>query len=270
MPTDPAVIAEATGQQSVVVDVGGHTFTVPADVDGWPLELIRAGGAGIYHAVQLLLGEQWSQFNAIFPTRRGLREFTQAAAAAVGFAPRSDDEKVFGALPWLLSLIDEHEAKLESDLGRFWGLDYRDRWRFDCDGRRRLTLRMIYVRMSNAPATAAVVVALNGGKVLRTGTDLLVMDVFEALTGRAHPARPMPLEEQQKRRADAERREKARASTQARADAHRSRNQTLVDKAKANALQAQGKSIDASREEEPREEDHHRSGDRPEGWRQRR
>ena len=270
MPADPAVIAEATGKQSVAVDVGGRTFTVPADVDTWPLELIRSGGASLYHAVQLLLGEQWPQFNATSSKRRDLREFTNAAATAVGFPPRTADEKVFGALPWMLSLIDQHEAQVESDLSRFWGLDYRDRWRFDTAGHRRLTLRMIYVRISNLPPTAAVAVALNGGKTIPTRVELLVMDVFEAMTGRAHPARPMSAEEQKKRNADAERREKARAQTQARAAAHRTstgNQQSLIDKAKANARQAQGRDLDAYRQED-RHQDHHdqRTG-RTAGWR---
>lgn len=268
MPADPAVIAEATGQESVVVDVGGRTFTVPADVDTWPLDLIRAGGPGLYYAAQLLLGEQWDRFNAVLPKRRDLRDFTNKAAAAVGFAPRSDADKVFGALPWMLSLIEEHEAQIESDLGRFWGLDYRDRWRFDADGLRRLTLRMIYTRMSSLPATSAVAVALNGGKALPARVELLVMDLFEVMTGKAHPARPMPPEEQKRRNAEAERREKARAATQARAEAHQGRNkQSLVDKAKANARQAQGRDADASRQEERQEVPR---AQRPEGWRQRR
>lgn len=41
-------------------------------------------------------------------------------------------------------------------MARWYGLDYRDRWRYDADGVRRLTLRMILVRVRYLPPEAAI------------------------------------------------------------------------------------------------------------------
>jgi hypothetical protein len=44
---------------------------------------------------------------------------------------------------------------VEADLARYYQLDIRDRWRFDADGKPKLTLRMLYVRIKYLPAESA-------------------------------------------------------------------------------------------------------------------
>ena len=72
---------------------------------------------------------------------------------------------------------------MEADLQRFYGRDYRDRWRQGPDGRRLLTLRQIWVYVSHLPADSALGVALE----LRTQTDVLLADIHSLLAGQAHP-----------------------------------------------------------------------------------
>lgn len=89
----------------------------------------------------------------------------------------------------LLVLLREHEQAVEADLARYYRIDYRDRWRFDEDGNRKLTLRMIKVRLKYLPPQSAL------GQVLDLDTgwtvgDYLLADVFHALTKKRHPARP--------------------------------------------------------------------------------
>lgn len=89
----------------------------------------------------------------------------------------------------LLRLLREHADAVEADLSRFYHIDYRDRWRFDDEGRRLLTLRMIAVRVKHLPRDSAV------GRVLKIDpgwsvTDYLLADVYGVLRGRKHPARP--------------------------------------------------------------------------------
>jgi hypothetical protein len=87
----------------------------------------------------------------------------------------------------LLRLLREHADAVEADLSRFHQIDYRDRWRFDEHGRR-LTLRMIAVRVRHLPADSATAMAL-GGSGWTVG-DFLAADQFRALAGQAHPADP--------------------------------------------------------------------------------
>lgn len=88
----------------------------------------------------------------------------------------------------LLSLLRKHEGAVEADLSRFYGLDYRDRWRRDEHGRRRLTVRMILVRVRHLPPDSAVAVAL--GQPGWTVADYLIADLFHATGGKRHPSRP--------------------------------------------------------------------------------
>lgn len=88
-----------------------------------------------------------------------------------------------------LRLLREHEEAVEADLARYYHVDYRDRWRRDAAGRRLLTLRMIRARVKYLPPQSAV------GQVLKLDTgftvgDYLLTDIFKALTGKTHPARP--------------------------------------------------------------------------------
>lgn len=89
-------------------------------------------------------------------------------------------------------MLDEHEEEVEGDLSEYFGIRYTDRWRFDADGRRRLTLREILVRLQFLPPGARVVRHYNGGRARWTDEEILLSDVFHALTGKPHPARPAP------------------------------------------------------------------------------
>jgi hypothetical protein len=221
VPASP-VEAEATGQEFVTVTFSGTPFRVPLDVDTWPLDAIRNsraltadGKVVVDHvqaaaALQLLLADQWELFLRVAPQRRQIVEATQAFAAGVGFAAAGVNDIVFGAVPRTLWLLDTWPSEVESDLSRFWNLEYPDRWRFHA-GRRRLTLRQIHVRLSRPPVDGALALAMNFGKRPHSDTALVVMDLFEAMTGRRHPSRPMPPAERQQRDAQAAAEAKARA-----------------------------------------------------------
>ncbi|WP_433660797.1 hypothetical protein ACQPW1_00460 [Nocardia sp. CA-128927] len=81
-------------------------------------------------------------------------------------------------------------------MSRFHQLRYTDRWRFDARGRRLLTLREIWVRIQILPNDSALVVKGSGGPRWSV-TDYLLADVYRALTGRAHDARPKTRTQQQ-------------------------------------------------------------------------
>ena len=77
---------------------------------------------------------------------------------------------------------------MESDLSRYHNIDYRDRWRFDPDGTRRLTLRMILVRLRNLPEYAATRIAEGGdGWTLENH---LQAHTYGATAGQKHPWLP--------------------------------------------------------------------------------
>ena len=96
---------------------------------------------------------------------------------------------------------------MEADLQRYYGIDYRDRWRFDADSRRVLTLRRVGVLVRNLPRGSAVVQAETEGRSWSL-TDTLLADLFHATTGQPHPLRPQPPEppERAKARSDAQER----------------------------------------------------------------
>lgn len=199
-----AVELEATGGQDLVAQYEGREFTLPAEVDGWPLDLIAASvgmRAGrlvadhgvIVHVLSELLGKrQWPGFLEAFPRRRQLAPASCAFAAAAGFPAREDD-LAFGALPRLLAVLAEYPDAVEATLGEL-GIDYRDRWRFDEAGRRRLTLRQLHVRLSYTGPDSPLGIAQNGGTRPFNGTEILLMDVFEVLARTRHPSRPMSAE----------------------------------------------------------------------------
>lgn len=215
------VEAEASGQEFVTVTFNGTPFRVPLDVDGWPLDLIRRcrgltadqrivpNHVPAAAALQVLLGEQWELFIRVAPKRRHIVEATQVFADAVGFTADGPNDIVFGAVPRALALLDRWPIEAESDLDRFWGLKYGDRWRF-CAGRRLLTLRQIYVRLNHPPIDGALVTAMNGGRKPLSDTAIAVMDLFEAVTKTRHPSRPMPPDAQKKRDEQAAAEAKAR------------------------------------------------------------
>ena len=77
---------------------------------------------------------------------------------------------------------------MESDLSRYHNIDYRDRWRFDADGMRLLTLRMIAVRIRYMPDDAAIRIAVGGDGW--TLDNYLNAHIFHATAGEAHPWLP--------------------------------------------------------------------------------
>ena len=129
-------------------------------------------------------------------------------------------------------MLELWPSAVESDLARFWQLDYRDRWRFDVDGHRKLTLRQINARLSHLPADSAL--AIQMGR--RSPVELLLMDIYEPLAHRVHPARPLTPEQAAERHAEAAAKAKARADYEKRrvAQGHR-KVDTALENARANA-----------------------------------
>lgn len=249
MPASP-VEAEATGQEFIEATFSGTTFQVPLDVDSWPLDTIRCcreltksdglavNSAHLITALKELLGPtQWPAFIAATSKRGQLAPASDALAAAVGIPAGRDTDIVFGAIPRLLALIDTWPGKVESDLDRFWGIDYRDRWlitaRGPRRGRRRLTLRQIHARLAEGlPSDSALAIAMNGGKVHRTGAELVLMDVYEVIAHHRHPSRPMPVEDTKARDAQKAAEAKAKADYAARQEKRQTRQ---LETARANA-----------------------------------
>lgn len=77
---------------------------------------------------------------------------------------------------------------MEADLQSHYGLDYRDRWRFDADGHRRLTLRRLGVLVRHLPVDSSTAMAT--GSSGWTLSDHLLADVFHATAGTPHPGLP--------------------------------------------------------------------------------
>ncbi|MGY4098042.1 hypothetical protein ACW2Q0_00515 [Nocardia sp. R16R-3T] len=55
-----------------------------------------------------------------------------------------------------------------------------------------MTLREIWVRIQQLPATAELVMLGNEGRPRWSDTDYLLSDVVHVLSGKPHPARPKP------------------------------------------------------------------------------
>lgn len=228
-----AAEAESVGREHVTATYLGEQWRVPLDVDLWPLTLIRrcvvltpdrrtvVDHIAVAMALEVLLAEQWDRFVAVARRRRDLAPASNTFAAAVGIEASAERtaggdffDQAFGGLPRLLAVLDSWPTAVESDLNRFWGLDIRDRWRVK-HGRRKLTLRQIYARISHLPADSALAIAMGR----RSPMELLTMDVFEAVAGRAHPARPLTPEQLAERREAEEQRAKAMAAYEKRRQA---------------------------------------------------
>lgn len=242
------VEAEAVGQEFIEATFNGTDFQLPLDVDSWPLHLIRAcrgvkdgrivtNPQAIVSALRVLLGDQWHAFLQVAPKRRHLTEASNVFAEAVGIDATIESDVAFGGIPRLLLIIDTWPGKVESDLDRFWQIDYGHRFLFQA-GRRRLTLRKIHTRLSNLPVDSAVAIAMNDGKFHKSGTELVLMDLFEAQTGRRHPSRPMSAAEIAARDAEKAEVDKARAEYRQRQEKKPTR-QTAFEAARANAMEAQ-------------------------------
>jgi hypothetical protein len=94
-------------------------------------------------------------------------------------------------------------------------VDYRDRWRFDESGRRRLTLRRLRVLLTYLTPDSATSIAL-GGSGWRL-EHYLAAHLFHATAGKPHPMlpkaekAPTPEREMKVREAKARKRERERA-----------------------------------------------------------
>lgn len=121
---------------------------------------------------------------------------------------------------------------VEADLDRYYRRDLRDLWRFDRHGRRRLTLRMVYVRLRfGLPATSALAIDANGGRAAWGLTDHLLADLWtlqvrqgmgkKAPKDLDHPSRPKP----QPRQMSSERAKRLQAAKRRRAQIIRRRRE---------------------------------------------
>lgn len=81
-------------------------------------------------------------------------------------------------------MLRDHTDAVEADLQRFYGVDLGDLWRG------RLSVRRLSVLIAHLPPGSAVWAAENGIPYGWSLTDVLLTDVFAALTGEQHPARP--------------------------------------------------------------------------------
>lgn len=239
-PPNPAR-AEALGEDVVTATHLGREWRIPLNVETWPLDQIKTSlyvgpdrdivvnHIAVADGLSRLLGEQWDAFTEAAPRRRDLVPATNAFAAAVGFptGPSRDGlpDKAWGAIPRLLAVLEAWPTAVESDLHRFWGIDYRDRWRGT------LTLRQIHARLSHLPADSALAIAMGR----RSPVELLLMDIYEPLAGRAHPARPLTPEQLAERQAEAAAKAKALADYEARRAARGDRVSTGLANARENA-----------------------------------
>lgn len=208
-----------------------------------PAGTVAVNHPAVAEVLEELLADQWEAFVAAAPRRRDLAPASQVLAAAVGIPASMDPDprggltdRVFGALPRLLAVLNAWPDAVESDLQRFWGIDYRDRWRFDDAGRRRLTLRQINARINHLPADSAL--AIEMGR--RSPVELLLMDLYEPLAGRVHPARPLTAAQIAERNAEAAAKAKALAAYEARRAARGDRIATALDTARENAARTRG------------------------------
>lgn len=89
----------------------------------------------------------------------------------------------------LLRFLREHEGAVEADLQRYYGIDYRDRWRGD------LTLRRLLVLIRYLPRESAVQIAVNGEHwsiEAHLIDDLRMVQVHSKKNpAKPHPARPL-------------------------------------------------------------------------------
>jgi hypothetical protein len=249
--------AEALGEDTAIATIAGRDWRIPLDVDTWPLDVVArclvmdtkrrrivVDHLAVAVALEGILGDQWDDFvTYAAPRRRDLVPASHILAEAVGLPADSESDghggkrdKCFGGLPRLLAVLNSWPAAVESDLNRFWGLDYRDRWRFDDHRRRRLTLRQIYTRISHLPADSALAVSMGR----RSPLELLVMDVYEATAKQVHPARPLTPEQAAERHAEAAAKAKAMADYEARRAARGDRLPDRLRTARENAKRTRG------------------------------
>jgi len=241
-----AIEAEATGQEFVTAVYGGRSWTIPLDVETWPVDLIGAAvvevdatHVAIDHgklnaALQRLLGNQWSSVVAVAPRRRDLVPASQVFAAAVGLPVSGRADIAFGAIPRLLRELERWPGPVEATL-RDAGLDYRDRYLFTA-GRRRLTLRQIHVALEHAAWDSPIAIARNGGRRPFSDDAITLMDLYEAITKVPYYRRPLSADAKAVREGAAQKLARATADYKRRhASQPAERQRTAAETARANA-----------------------------------
>lgn len=171
---------EAAGAAEVTFEFRGTPVTIPLAIEAWPLDAIRAGVLG--RALKALLGRQ----RVPMRTRDDALELSHRMADACGITPVSetpaDLRLMFGAVPILLNIVDNHGDDLEADLRRFYGLDYRDPGA--------CTLRQVWVMVRRLPPESALVVSKNGGELPWTRGEQIAAKSWEMWTQKRFPGRP--------------------------------------------------------------------------------
>lgn len=182
---------EAIGESAVVFEFRGHTITIPRALENWPLDAIRGAaaeavpGRALRFALDILLAGQTA---GPLTCVDDYVELSHRMADAVGVSPLPETPvqpaDVFGGVPTLLDLLDNNEDDVASDLRRFWGVVYADRWRGS------LTLREIWTFIRRLPVDGVTARARNGGKEVWQLGHYIAAAVWEQRSGRMYPGRP--------------------------------------------------------------------------------
>lgn len=177
---------EAAGATEVTFEFRGTAVTIPLAIEAWPLDDIRAGKSG--RAIKALLGDQPPP---PMRTRADVIELSHRMADACGVTPLREtpasERGMFGAVPILLTAIDNHGDDLEADLRRFYRIDYRDPT--VC------TLRQVWVMIRRLPPESATMVARNGGDMPWSRGDVINARNWELWTRKRYPGRPTTRDE---------------------------------------------------------------------------
>ncbi|QNO12676.1 tail assembly chaperone [Arthrobacter phage Tweety19] len=192
--------AEALGEMTPFHFEGNDYFLKPAAE--WSFDAMEAYEEGrIFFFLREILGEEgYATLKATKPNGKKLGEFVAGTQKALGIA---------GKLISLVRLLREDSDVVEADLQRFYGVDLADFWRGE------LSIRRLSVLISKLPADSATVAKASD---LSPGWDVhafLLADVYAALCGKEHPARPQPKKESRYAKLrEALERQKARVNAQ--------------------------------------------------------
>lgn len=179
---------EALGAEHAEFLWRGTTFRVWLNLERWPTRLIRAGRR--LDAVDVLLDGQELDELALLDD---YREISNLMADAVGVAqlPETPDapDEWFGGVPTLMRLVEDHEDDVASDLRRFWNVRYAERFAGN------LTLREVWTYIRRLPSESAIARANNGGNEVWTESLYIQATLYQVLTGKPYPGRPLKPEE---------------------------------------------------------------------------
>lgn len=185
--TASARALEAAGAAEVAFDFRGTAVTIPRSIEAWPLDAIRANKSG--RALKALLNGQRPPMR----TRGDAVELSLRMADACGVTPLpetpADATGMFGAVPTLLRIVDNHGDDLEADLRRFFHVDYRELFTGG------LTLRQVWVFVRRMPTDSALLTARNGGRPPWTRAEIIAARQWEAWVRKRYDGRPPSPEE---------------------------------------------------------------------------